>query len=93
MLSHAAAGLKARDDRPWVSPHGELLRGDAFTPYAAETIADDALAAGRGAFLDIALPADTTDAEVEDVRARFAWLHGVVVHVARDDGTQRTVAA
>src|SRR5262249_29841160 len=31
-----------------VSPHGEILRAEAFTPYAAETIADDARGAGRG---------------------------------------------
>src|SRR2546428_11525105 len=36
-----------------VSPHGELLRAALLTPYVAETIAGDALRAGRGARLEI----------------------------------------
>jgi len=78
-----------------VSPHGEILRAEAFTPYSAETIADDARVAGRGAFLEITLPVDTTDADVDGVRRRLAWLsaHGVVVQIARDGRDRRSVAA
>src|SRR5437868_2255837 len=78
-----------------VSPHGEILRAEAFTPYSAETIAGDARAAGRGSFLEITLPADTTDVAVDDVRRRLAWLaaHGVVVQIARGGARRRSVAA
>jgi|SRR5579862_5623024 len=78
-----------------VSPHGEILRAEAFTPYSAETIADDARAAGRGSFLEITLPAETTDGALDDVRRRLAWLttHGVVVQIARDGAPRRSVAA
>ena len=78
-----------------VSPHGEILRAEAFTPYSAETIADDARAAGRGSFLEIALPASTADGTVEDVRRQLAWLtaHGVVVQIAREGALRPSVAA
>jgi acyl carrier protein len=78
-----------------VSPHGELLRADALTPYVADAIADDALAAGHGARLEVTLAADATDDAVGDVRTRFGWLatHGVRVHVARETAARRTVAA
>jgi len=78
-----------------VTPHGELRRVEAFTPYAAETIVADALAAGRGADLELTLPAEATDGDVGRIRARFAWLvdRGVGVHVGRDDGTRRSFAA
>ena len=78
-----------------VSPHGEILRAEAFTPYSAETIADDARAAGRGSSLEITLPANAADGAVEDVRRRLAWLtaHGVVVQIAREGALRPSVAA
>jgi len=78
-----------------VSPHGEILRAESLTPYAVETIADDAVAAGRGAALEITLPTDTSEADLGSVRARLAWLvdHGVALHVMRENGTRRSAAA
>jgi acyl carrier protein len=78
-----------------VSPHGEILRAEAFTPYSTETIADEARAAGRGSFLEIMLPVETTDGTVDDLRRRLAWLdaHGVVVQVAREGALRPSVAA
>lgn len=78
-----------------VSPHGEVLRLESCTPYAAETIADEALAAGRGAYLELTLPAEATDAELARIHARFASLvdRGIAVHVGREDGARRSAAA
>ncbi len=78
-----------------VSAHGELLRAEALTPYAAETLAGDALAAGHGAYLELAVPPDAEDAAVDRVRARFAWLdrHGIMVQVGRDEAGRRSAAA
>src|SRR5882724_3661388 len=63
-----------------------LRRADLLTPYAAEEIADDALRAGRGARLDVTVPAATTDAGLAWVLDQFAWLdqRGVHVTVHRD---------
>ena len=87
----------------WVVPAGietdtGLLRADMFTPYAAEEIADDALRAGRGARLEVTVPAATTDAGLAWVQDQFAWLdeRGVQVTVHRDHhgaGGQRPHAA
>ena len=95
----APLAVPGPDDLPLrarlVSPRGELLRVEAFTPYAAQTITDAAVAAGHGAFLELTLPADTTDVELADVTSRFTSLrdHGVVVYVCRGDATSRSVAA
>ena len=68
-----------------VSPRGELMRAELLTPYAAQTIAEDALRAGPGARLEIAVAEDASDAEVAGVRAEFAWLaeQGPVVAIGR----------
>ena len=42
---------------------GELQRAGELTPYAAETICDDALRAGPGARLEITVAAGTDDVE------------------------------
>jgi acyl carrier protein len=78
-----------------VSPHGELRRVETFGPYTAETIVADALAAGRGADLELTLPAEATDGDLDRIRARFAWLvdRGIGLHVGRDDGGRRSFAA
>jgi len=75
-----------------------LLRADLLTPYATEEIADDALRAGRGARLEVTVPAVTTDAGLAWVHDLFAWLdkRGVQVTVNRDHqsaGRQRPDAA
>ena len=93
-------GLEARDisrssapEMVWscVVPAGiatgsGLRRADVLTPYAAEEIADDALRAGRGARLEVTVPAATTDAGLAWVQDQFAWLdeRGVHVTVHRD---------
>jgi len=71
-----------------------LQRADELTPYSAEEIADDALRAGRGARLEVTVPAATSDAGVAWVQDQFAWLgkRGVNVSVHRDHpdaGAQR----
>jgi acyl carrier protein len=78
-----------------VSPRGELLRADSLTSYVADAIADDALAAGRGARLEITLATDASDAAVADVRTRFGWLamHGIGVHVGRGGSGRGSAAA
>jgi acyl carrier protein len=70
-----------------VSSHGELLRAELLTPYAAETIASQALRAGRGARLEITVAEDAGDLELAQVRAAFAWLaeQGLAVSVTTRD--------
>lgn len=74
-----------------VAPSGDgggagLQRAGALTPYVAETIAEDALSAGRGARLEVTVPASTNDAGIAWVQSQFAWLgqRGVQVSVHRD---------
>jgi acyl carrier protein len=65
---------------------GEIQRAGVLTPYTAETIAEDALRAGRGARLEVAVPPDTSDAALAELQHEFAWLgaRGVQVSVRRD---------
>ena len=63
---------------------GEFVRVDEFAPYAIQTIEDDALRAGSGARLEVAVSSSTSDVEeaaLAHVRDRFAWLEGHGVHV------------
>ena len=68
-----------------VSPRGQLVRAELLTPYAAQTIAEDALRAGPGARLEIAVAEDASDAELAGVRAEFGWLadHGLALRIGR----------
>lgn len=63
-----------------------LARSGELTPYTAQEIAEDALRAGRGARLEVSVPAATNDAGVAWVQNQFAWLdhRGVKVVVHRD---------
>jgi acyl carrier protein len=56
-----------------------------LTPYAVQELADDALSAGRGARLELAVSAGTDEA-LGWLRSRFARLgnRGIVVDVRRD---------
>ncbi|HTD26473.1 MAG TPA: phosphopantetheine-binding protein, partial [Candidatus Elarobacter sp.] len=65
---------------------GEIQRAGLLTPYTAETIAEDALRAGRGARLEVAVPPDVSDAGLAALQDEFAWLgaRGVQVSVRRD---------
>jgi acyl carrier protein len=65
--------------------NGTLRRTGWLTPYAAETIAEDAVRAGAGATLELTVPDGTADS-VARIERRFAWLRerGVRVSVRRD---------
>jgi len=73
---------------------GELQRAGELTPYAAETIGEDALRAGPGARLEVTVEGGTDDAGLGRVQDQFAWLRarGIQVDVHRDDrvGPQHT---
>ena len=73
--------VSRRDERT-----GELQRTGELTPYAAETIGDDALRAGPGARLEITVAAGTDDAGLDRVQDQFAWLRarGIQVSVHRE---------
>jgi acyl carrier protein len=66
---------------------GILERGGWLTPYNVETIAEDALRAGRGARLEVTLAASTEDTGLARVRDDFACLgeRGILVTVWRED--------
>ena len=66
---------------------GSLERAGWLTPYAAETIAKDALRAGQGARLELTVAASTDDVGLTRVQRQFAWLgeRDVRVTVRRDD--------
>jgi acyl carrier protein len=73
-----------------ISPRGEasgdIQRAGWLTPYTAETIAEDALRAGHGARLEVAVPSSLSDAGLAELQDEFAWLgdRGVQVSVRRD---------
>ena len=71
-----------------VEERGEprIVRTVELTPYAAETIGEEARRAGSGARLELIVPQAATDVEVSWVAAQFAWLdaRGVAVSVHRD---------
>lgn len=71
---------------PGGSP-GMLERGTFLTPYGAEEIAQEARRAGRGARLEVTVPASASDEGVAAVDSLFAWLRekGVAVVVHRGD--------
>jgi len=66
---------------------GSLERAGWLTPYAAETIVEDALRAGHGAQLEVTVAASADDVELARVQHHFAWLgeRDVRVTVRRDD--------
>lgn len=69
-------------------PGGRLRsqRTGWLTPYEVETLFSDALWAGQGARLELAVPAMTSDDGVSWIRARFDRLRqrGIGVDVRRD---------
>ena len=72
--------VSAGDERP-----GALQRAGELTPYAAETICEDAVRAGPGARLEVTVDAGTDDAGLGRVQDQFAWLRarGIQVNVHR----------
>lgn len=76
----------ARVVPPRGGAHGDLQRAGWLTPYAAETIAEDALRAGPGARLEVSVPSTVSDTKLALLSDQFAWLgsRGVQVSVRRD---------
>ena len=87
---------RADDDRP-VALRARLTPGGAgrawtvervvlLTPYAAESLADDALRAGSGARLELSLAPRTSEGLIALVRKQFSRLgeRGIEVKVRRD---------
>ncbi|HYV56539.1 MAG TPA: hypothetical protein VE911_03295 [Candidatus Nitrosopolaris sp.] len=64
---------------------GDLRRAGPLTPYARELIVEDALRAGRGARLELTLPADADDATLASLHACFDRLEerGIEISVRR----------
>jgi len=69
------------DVRPWTIERVLLL-----TPYAAESLAEDALRAGAGARLELRLASRASDGTVDRVRQHFSALgeRGIAVEIRRD---------
>jgi acyl carrier protein len=66
---------------------GALERAGRLTPYAAQTIGEDALRTGRGAQLEVTVPSTTGGAGLARVAEEFSWLRnrGVRVRVTREE--------
>ncbi len=75
---------------PALSP--QLRRADWLTPYAAETIAEDALRGGRGARLEITVARGTSPAAIAAARNWFSGLpaRGIEVRVRLADDISAT---
>jgi hypothetical protein len=67
------------------SGKARLERAGLLTPYELETIAEDALGAGRGARLEVTLPAHTANVDLTTVEQRLGRLRsrGLDVRVRR----------
>jgi len=65
---------------------GELRRADVLTPYAMQSLVEDALSAGRGARLEVTVPSDLSDARLALLEEDLGCLgdRGVQVSVCRD---------
>jgi acyl carrier protein len=75
-----------RVSSPRSSTRGDIQRAGWLTPYTAENIAEDALRAGRGAHLEVAVPLTASDTVLAELRDEFGWLgdRGVQVTIRRD---------
>jgi len=71
----------ADSDHPWAVERVLLL-----TPYAAESLADDALRAGAGANLELRVAPRASETVISRIRALFSSLNerGIEVEVRRD---------
>ena len=76
----------ARVVSPASQPGGDLQRAGWLTPYTTQTIAEDALHAGRGARLEITVSPELPDARLARLQQEFAWLatRGITVQIRRD---------
>ncbi len=95
-IALAIEGL-ARITPPGTPPPWTVERVILLTPYAAQTLSDDALRAGWGARLELTLAADASVAALTWVRGQFPRLgdRGVELQVRRDQrmGRRRRNAA
>src|SRR5262249_40550621 len=75
-------------------PAATLHRVGWLTPYTAQTIGEDALRAGPGARLQVAVAPGADAASLARVRDAFAWLgtRGVQVTITADDHPRRRPA-
>jgi acyl carrier protein len=69
---------------------GEMCRADVLTPYAMQSLMEDALSAGRGARLEVTVPSDLSDTRLALLEEDLGWLgeRGVQVSVCRDQATR-----
>jgi acyl carrier protein len=79
--SASAASAPAVVTRVIAGDRTTLQRTGFLTPYAVETIAEDAIAAGRGARLEVALRGPAVAGALECVRLLFARLGTRGIHV------------
>lgn len=86
-LTSRPLSVKSRVVSAW-DQSASLERGGELTPYAMEVIAEDAARAGRGARLEVTMPASVDDLDLAVVREELAHLgrRGVEVRVRRDVG-------
>ena len=78
------ASASGRRDHPGARG-GDLRRAGPFTPYTRELVVEDALRAGRGARLELTLPAATDDATLATVHEWFGRLveRGIELSIRR----------
>lgn len=76
----------ARVISPAPQSGGDLQRAGWLTPYTTQTIAEDALHAGRGARLEITVSPELPDARIARLQQELAWLatRGIHVQIRRD---------
>jgi len=76
----------ADSDHPWAVERVLLL-----TPYAAESLADDALRAGAGAHLELRVAPRASETVISRIRTLFSSLNerGIEVEVRRDGAAGR----
>ena len=71
---------------PAAASRGAFERAGELTPYAVENIAEDVVRAGRGARLEVTVPASTDDAGAAAILEQLSWLaeRDVKVSLRRD---------
>jgi acyl carrier protein len=86
VVAEYAERVWARVISPAAQTGGDLQRAGWLTPYTTQTIAEDALHAGRGARLEITVSPELPDARIARLQQDFAWLgpRGIHVQIRRD---------
>jgi hypothetical protein len=83
--AYEPASFSARITRPGTHFGADVCHAGRLTAYTAETVADDALRAGRGARLELIVAPTASDAALARLREQLGWLRerGVAVDVHR----------